>query len=233
MVPSEPQNGASPDVSGPAGSSRRRNGLDSRPCQRPQASRRLHAVRKTVHQVRLAVRLKECVIPPLTRTSAECSPSTFESEAHRAHASPAGLDGRRWEKPVTGQPPPVVEDPSAGVADPARRREPAVLRVWASVELAIACAALVLIFVSVLWQVVSRFVPALNWPGVGELAGYSLIVLTFIMVGYLIGNNGHITIQIIDYVAKGRAMVVVKAVSAACTAVICALLVWEAYELIQ
>jgi TRAP-type C4-dicarboxylate transport system permease small subunit len=112
------------------------------------------------------------------------------------------------------------------------QREPAVLRVWASVELAIGCAAVVVIFVSVLWQVVSRYVPALNWPGVGELANYSLIALTFIMVGYLIGNNGHITIQIIDYVVKGRAMVVVKVVSAVCTAVICAALVWEAYELI-
>jgi TRAP-type C4-dicarboxylate transport system permease small subunit len=60
-----------------------------------------------------------------------------------------------------------------------------------------------------------------------------LIVLTFVMVGYLIGNNGHITIQIIDYIAKGWAMVVVRIVSAACTAVICALLVWEAYELIR
>ncbi|GIF75870.1 TRAP transporter small permease [Asanoa siamensis] len=134
---------------------------------------------------------------------------------------------------MTADPVPVASDPAAGSLEPARRPEPAVLRVWASAELAIACAALVVIFVSVLWQVVSRFVPALNWPGVSELAGYSLIALTFIMVGYLIGNNGHITIQIIDYVAKGRALVVVKAVSAACTAVICALLVWEAFELIQ
>lgn len=108
-----------------------------------------------------------------------------------------------------------------------------VLRVWASVELAIACLAVVVIFVSVLWQVVSRYVPALNWPGVSELGNYSLIVLTFIMIGYLIGNNGHITIQIVDYVAKGRAMVVVKVVSAAATALICALLVWEAVELIR
>jgi TRAP-type C4-dicarboxylate transport system permease small subunit len=115
----------------------------------------------------------------------------------------------------------------------AKRAEPAVLRIWASAELAIGAAAVAVIFVSVLWQVVSRYVPALNWPGVGELANYSLIVLTFIMVGYLIGNNGHITIQIIDFVAKGRAMVVVKVVSAACTAVICALLAWEAIELIR
>jgi TRAP-type C4-dicarboxylate transport system permease small subunit len=123
---------------------------------------------------------------------------------------------------------------AASMPDPVpRRAEPAVLRVWASAELAVGCVAVALIFVSVLWQVISRYVPALNWPGVGELGNYSLIVLTFIMVGYLIGNNGHITIQIIDYIAKGRAMVVVKAVSAACTAVICAVLVWEAIELIR
>ena len=114
---------------------------------------------------------------------------------------------------------------------PASRREPRILRVWASVELAIACLALACIFVSVLWQVISRYVEALNWPGAGELANYSLIVLTFIMVGYLIGNNGHITIQIIDYIAKGRALVGVKVISSVGTAVICALLVWEAYSL--
>jgi TRAP-type C4-dicarboxylate transport system permease small subunit len=130
---------------------------------------------------------------------------------------------------------PSAADPSPAAVPAAQPpwREPAVLRVWAAAELWIACVAVVLIFVSVLWQVVSRFVPALNWPGVGELANYSLILLTFIMVGYLIGNNGHIAIQIIDYVAKGRALVAVKAVSAACTAVICALLVWEAVALIQ
>ncbi|MEU4160450.1 TRAP transporter small permease subunit [Actinoplanes sp. NPDC026670] len=124
----------------------------------------------------------------------------------------------------------------ASPAEPETRRhwlEPRILRLWGSIELGIGCVALVTIFVSVLWQVVSRFVPALNWPGVSELANYSLIVLTFIMVGYLIGNNGHITIQIIDYLVKGRAFVAVKAVSAACTGLICALLVWEAWELIQ
>jgi TRAP-type C4-dicarboxylate transport system permease small subunit len=112
-------------------------------------------------------------------------------------------------------------------------REPGFLRAWAAAEMWTACMFLVVIFVSVLWQVVSRYVPALNWPGVSELANYSLIVLTFVMVGYLIGKNGHIAIQIIDYVVKGRAFVVVKALSAVCVAVICALLAWEAYALIR
>ena len=111
--------------------------------------------------------------------------------------------------------------------------EPRFLRAWAATELWIACLALTTIFLSVLWQVISRYVPALNWPGVGELANYSLIVLTFIMVGYLIGNNGHITIQIIDYLVKGRAFTVVKAVSAVVTGLICAVLVREAWALIQ
>jgi TRAP-type C4-dicarboxylate transport system permease small subunit len=134
---------------------------------------------------------------------------------------------------MTGVPPPVAEDPAAGLADPARRHEPAVLRAWASAELAIASLTVVIIFLSVLWQVISRYVPALNWQGVSELANYSFIVLTFITVGYLIGNNGHIVIQVIDYLAKGRVLMVVKVLSAVCTAVICGLMVWEAYELIR
>src|SRR5687768_18582946 len=102
------------------------------------------------------------------------------------------------------------ESVADSMTDPvAPRTEPRVLRVWASAELWVACLAVALIFVSVLWQVVSRYVPTLNWPAVSELGNYSLIVLTFVMVGYLIGNNGLITIQVIDYIAKGRAMVVV------------------------
>ena len=85
-----------------------------------------------------------------------------------------------------GQAPAAEGSVAASMPDPVpRRAEPAVLRIWASAELAVGCLAVVLIFVSVLWQVISRYVPALNWPGVGELGNYSLIVLTFIMVGQL------------------------------------------------
>jgi TRAP-type C4-dicarboxylate transport system permease small subunit len=132
----------------------------------------------------------------------------------------------------------AADEPVEGVAaetnpEPQAPREPRVLQVWASVELSIACFLLVVIFISVLWQVISRYVPALNWQGVSELANYSLVVMTFIMVGYLIGRNGHITIQIIDYLVKGRAFVIVKVVSALSVAVICAALAWEAVGLIQ
>jgi TRAP-type C4-dicarboxylate transport system permease small subunit len=111
-------------------------------------------------------------------------------------------------------------------------QEPAFLRAWAAAEMAVACVLLVVIFISVLWQVVSRYVPRLSWPAVGELGNYGLVLLAFVMLGYLIGRNGHITIQIIDYVVKGRAFVVVKAVSAACVAAICVLLANECYGLL-
>jgi TRAP-type C4-dicarboxylate transport system permease small subunit len=110
--------------------------------------------------------------------------------------------------------------------------EPRVLRVWAGVEMAAAAVLLVVIFVSVLWQVVSRYVPALSWPEIGEAGNYSLVLLAFVMLGYLVGRNGHITIQIIDYLVKGRAFVAVKVLSAASVAVICGLLANECYGLL-
>ena len=137
------------------------------------------------------------------------------------------------EPPLDELPP--AETTAAEPAEPealAPRREPMILRVWASVEMAIACVFLVICFVTVMWQVISRYLPSLTWAGTGELANYSLIGITFIMVGYLIGRNGHITIQIIDYLVKGKAFVVVKAVSAAFTALICAVLAYESYALI-
>jgi TRAP-type C4-dicarboxylate transport system permease small subunit len=140
---------------------------------------------------------------PAEATAAEATPA----EATPAEATPAEATKAPW-------------------------REPRLLRAWAATELAIASAFVVIIFVTVLWQVISRYVPSLNWQGVAELANYSLVVLTFIMIGYLVGRNGHITIQIIDYVVKGKAFVAVKVVSAAFTAVICALLAYESYALI-
>jgi len=145
-------------------------------------------------------------------------------------------DSARDDDRTAGEPPgdvgSVAEAAAVASTPVVAPPEPRVLRVWASIEMGTAAVFLAVIFGAVLWQVVSRYVPALNWPGVGELASYSLIVLTFIMVGYLIGKNGHIVIQIIDYLVKGRAFTVVRIVSAACVAVICAMLAYEAYALI-
>ncbi|BDZ65362.1 TRAP transporter small permease [Agromyces mangrovi Wang et al. 2018] len=125
---------------------------------------------------------------------------------------------------------PVVD--AAGHRLKPAKPEPRFFRVLGAVEVTLGCTFLVLIFLGVLAQVLGRYVPVLSWPGSGEIARFSLVALTFVCVGYLVGNNGHITIQIIDYVAKGRAFVVVKVVAAAATAAICGLLAYEAYVLI-
>lgn len=125
----------------------------------------------------------------------------------------------------------AIRDAAGHRLKPAKA-EPPVFRWLSKVEIAIACVCVAVIFVMVLWQILGRYVPPTNWPGAGELARYGLVSLTFIMVGYLIGRNGHITIEVIDYIVKGRAFVVVKAVSALLTAIICAALAWEAFQLV-
>ncbi|MFV0407324.1 MAG: TRAP transporter small permease [Propioniciclava sp.] len=110
--------------------------------------------------------------------------------------------------------------------------EPVIFQWVSKFEIAIACLTVAMIFVTVLWQVLGRYIPETSWPGSGELARYGLVTLTFIMVGYLIGQNGHITIQVIDYVAKGRVFVAIKIFAAAMTAIICGFLAYEAFLLI-
>jgi TRAP-type C4-dicarboxylate transport system permease small subunit len=156
----------------------------------------------------------------------------------RAEGERAEAAGERAEAVASERAEAVVGEPAETIAaeldhdEPQAPAEHPILRIWASVEMAIASVFLVITFVTVMWQVISRYAPVLSWPGAGELANYSLIVITFIMVGYLVGRNGHITIQIIDYVVKGRAFVVIKVLSAVFTAVICAVLAYEAYSLI-
>lgn len=112
-------------------------------------------------------------------------------------------------------------------------KEPRVLRILAAFELTLAVIFLALIFVGVLWQVGGRYVPAINWAGAGEIARYSLMGMTFILVGYLLGRNGQITVAVIDTIAKGRAAVIVRFVSAILLALICALLAYEAWGLVS
>lgn len=110
--------------------------------------------------------------------------------------------------------------------------EPACLRPVARVEIALACVFLVLMFVGVIWQVLGRYVPEAGWPGAGEIARYSLVGMTFIMTGFLIGNNGQVTVSVIDSVVKGRAFTAVRLVSALILAAICTWLTTASWELI-
>ncbi|MCW4385485.1 TRAP transporter small permease [Salinibacterium sp. SYSU T00001] len=114
-----------------------------------------------------------------------------------------------------------------------RPPEPRVLRGLAAVEIALAVLFLALIFLGVLWQVLGRYAADLAWAGAGEIARYSLVGLTFVMVGYLIARNGQITVSVIDTIARGRAAIAVRLISAVLLTAICALLAYQAWVLVS
>jgi TRAP-type C4-dicarboxylate transport system permease small subunit len=101
-----------------------------------------------------------------------------------------------------------------------------------TLELAAGSALLLMIVVMVLWQAISRYYPAVNWAGAGELARYGLVALTFILVGYLFGSGGHITITILDARLKPVGQAILKIVGALFVLVIASVLVWSAVTLL-
>jgi TRAP-type C4-dicarboxylate transport system permease small subunit len=69
---------------------------------------------------------------------------------------------------------------------------------------------LLLILILVLSQVAQRYLPG-TWSWTGELARLAMVWAAFLMAGYLIAYHPHhITIQIVDYVLRGRGLAVVK-----------------------
>lgn len=71
-------------------------------------------------------------------------------------------------------------------------------------------------------QVVQRYLPVATSPWIGELSRYSLLALTFLMIGSLIGQGRHVSIDVILKVGtdKTRRLVVIisSIIVAMCTA---------------
>ena len=55
----------------------------------------------------------------------------------------------------------------------------------------------------VMYQVLGRYFPSISWVGAGELALMSMVAMTFITTGYLVGRNGHIVLEIFDELLAG------------------------------
>jgi len=121
---------------------------------------------------------------------------------------------RDGEEPITGPP-----------------TDPLPLRVLSRIEIGLASVFFVGIFVGVLYQVLGRYVPAVSWIGAGELALLSMVSLTFVMIGYLTGRNGHVTIEIFDQMLAGsRLFVALRVFSAVVMVVTCAWMTFDAWE---
>ena len=112
--------------------------------------------------------------------------------------------------------------------------DPRPLRVLAVIETVVGVALFALVFLGVMYQVLGRYVPALNWVGAGEVALLSMIALTFITTGYLVGRNGHIVIEVFDQLLEGRKLfVALRVISAVIMTLTCLALAYEAIVKIE
>jgi TRAP-type C4-dicarboxylate transport system permease small subunit len=107
-----------------------------------------------------------------------------------------------------------------------------IFRVLGTIEQIVGSLLLLLILVLVLAQIADRFIAGgAAWTG--ELARLSMVWATFLLAGYLIAYSPyHIAIQVIDYVAKGRRLDVVKLLVNVVVLLTCLLLIYGSITLL-
>jgi len=113
--------------------------------------------------------------------------------------------------------PPSDEPPAAVVEDQYTELLPSggplrtLIRLVGLAEQAIGAALIMVILVLVLTQVAQRYIHAFGgWPWTGELARLSLVWCTFVLAGYLMAQDRHITIKVADLVLPERILDFVK-----------------------
>lgn len=123
------------------------------------------------------------------------------------------------------------EPPHPPDTQPSRPR-PAAIRWLEKAELATGAVLLAVIFALILIQATQRHLPVAGWVWTGELARFSLVWLAFSLAGYLIGRDEHITLKLVDFVARGRLLRAVWIFANAVVAAVAITLVAEAVELV-
>ncbi len=112
--------------------------------------------------------------------------------------------------------------------------DPRPVRWLSSAEVGIAGALFVLTFGGVMYQVLGRYFPPIAWVGAGEVARLSMVAMSFILAGYLVGKNGHIVIEVFDGVLSGKKLfTVLRVVASAVMVLTCGALAWEAFLTIE
>jgi TRAP-type C4-dicarboxylate transport system permease small subunit len=108
--------------------------------------------------------------------------------------------------------------------------DPVFIRILSAIEITIGVTLFAFIIFGVMYQVLGRYFPAVSWVGAGELALLSMIALTFITTGYLVGRNGHIVLEMFDEILAGtRLFVALRVISAVIMVVTSLALAYEAW----
>lgn len=160
-----------------------------------------------------------------------------QPDDQRDDESPAPQDdGRKASEPILGDSlfphtESVFTGPDLNRGVPA---DPRFIRVLSGIEITIGVALFALIIFGVMYQVIGRYFPSISWVGAGEVALLSMIAMTFITAGYLVGRNGHIVLEIFDGLLAGRRLfVVLRVISAVIMTVTCLALAYEALVKIE
>ncbi len=112
--------------------------------------------------------------------------------------------------------------------------DPRFMRVLSAVEVAIGVLLFALLFLGVMYQVLGRYFPAIGWVGAGEMALLSMVAMTFITTGYLVGRNGHIVLEVFDQVLAGKKLfIALRVVSAIIMVATSLALAYEAFVKIE
>ena len=90
-----------------------------------------------------------------------------------------------------------------------------------------------LIFVLLSIQVFQRYLPVATQPWIGEVSRYALMSLGFILVGSLMGQGRHLSIEAIMNVGRPAFKRSVVVISSIISAVICAVLAQDSWALIS
>jgi TRAP-type C4-dicarboxylate transport system permease small subunit len=145
------------------------------------------------------------------------------------------------KRPAGAEPPSdeEVEEP-LGLASidqvellPARGWPRRLLRAIGLAEQLIGGSLIVIIMVLVLVQVGQRYIHAFGgWPWTGEIAKLSLVWCTFVLSGYLMAQDRHITIRVIDFAVGGRALGLVKLFAHVVVTAGCLAMAYATYRLI-
>ena len=152
------------------------------------------------------------------------APPSGEASATAADP-PGGLDGL-----------PVDESSLAEVDTPELlpHREPwrSMLHGIGVLERTIGSALIVVILVLVLIQVAQRYLPGSGWPWTGEVARLALVWCTFVLSGYLMAHDRHISIQVVDLLLPPRGLAVVQLLGHVVVGLTCLAMAYACYQLI-
>jgi TRAP-type C4-dicarboxylate transport system permease small subunit len=101
------------------------------------------------------------------------------------------------------------------------------------IEIGVAAAVLVLMFLLVLLQAAQRYLPFEGATWTGELARFCLVWLAFGMAGVLVSTDGHIALEIVDQIRNEKVVRVIRVFACLTVAVIGAGFAAEAWELVR